>query len=383
LAQANKKGTTSAARRRKPRRRGGCWTVLFLALVLLLAAGGAAAWGWWTLTTPFQGYAGAEKLVTVEPGMGASQILSRLAHEGVLRDARLARLYLVVVLGDPPMQAGEYRFSGPLDTPRVLTKLVRGEVVAHSLTLVEGLTTDEVVEQLVKAHLGRAETFLSLVRSPELVSDLDPEAPDLEGYLFPETYSFRHGLSEREVVATLVRMFRDRFERSVRPALLAKPGRTLRQVLTLASIVEKEAKAESERPLIAAVYQNRLDRHIGLAADPTVIFALKRLGRWDGNLHRVDLHLDSPYNTYRYAGLPPGPICSPGLASLRAAADPAPVPYLYFVSRNDGTHVFAQTLEEHNRNVEQWQKKYWRDRWAEERRQKAAGQPPAGSQKRR
>jgi len=110
-----------------------------------------------------------------------------------------------------------------------------------------------------------------------------------------------------------------------------------------------------------------------------VIFALKRLGRYDGNIHRADLHIDSPYNTYRYAGLPPGPICSPGLASLRAAADPAQVPYLYFVSRNDGTHVFAQTLEEHNRNVEQWQKKFWRDRWAEEKRERAAGQPPTSA----
>ncbi len=132
--------------------------------------------------------------------------------------------------------------------------------------------------------------------------------------------------------------------------------------MTLASIVEKEAQLDEERPVIAGVYRNRLDRGIGLYADPTVIFALKQLGTWDGDIRRRDLELDSPYNTYRYPGLPPGPICSPGLASLLAAATPADVPYIYFVSRNDGTHVFAETLREHNRNVDEWQRRYWRDR---------------------
>jgi UPF0755 protein len=128
----------------------------------------------------------------------------------------------------------------------------------------------------------------------------------------------------------------------------------------------------NERPLIAAVYRNRVDRRIGLAADPTVIFALKRLGRWNGNLRREDLRMDSPYNTYRYAGLPPGPICSPGAGSLVAAARPADVPYLYFVSRNDGSHVFATTLEEHNKNVALWQRRYWHDKRV---REEAAAAP--------
>jgi UPF0755 protein len=141
----------------------------------------------------------------------------------------------------------------------------------------------------------------------------------------------------------------------------------MRHVVTLPSIVEKEARQPEERPLIAGVYSNRLARRIGLAADPTVIYALKKRGTWDGNIRKADLQIDSPYNTYRYAGLPPGPICSPGLASLTAAADPADVPYLYFVSRNDGTHVFSSTLEEHNRNVEIWQRRYWRERRAQGR----------------
>jgi UPF0755 protein len=335
---------------------------------------GMVAWSWWKLQRPYQGYPEAERVVNIEPGLGASQILEKLEREGVLADAKLARSYLIYRMGDPAMRAGEYRFRGPLSTPQVLCMLARGQVVTHSVTVIEGLTLEETADQLVRAGFGRREAFLDLMRSPELIADLDPEAQDLEGYLFPETYSFGQGVGEREVVSTLVKTFRQRFDREVRP-LLAKgdAGRGVRQVVTLASIVEKEAQVASERPVIAAVYQNRLDRGIGLAADPTVIFALKREGRWNGNIRRDDLRMDSPYNTYRYAGLPPGPIASPGLASLVAAAEPADVPYLYFVSRNDGTHVFAQTLAEHNRNVETWQRRYWRERRAQERRDRAAG----------
>ena len=168
----------------------------------------------------------------------------------------------------------------------------------------------------------------------------------------------------------MVETFRRRFEEEVRPFIEPAEERSVRQIVTLASIVEKEAGVDRERPIIAGVFANRMEHAMPLQADPTVIFALKRLGRWDGNLRRADLKMDSPYNTYVYAGLPPGPIASPGLASLQAAASPADVPYFYFVSRNDGSHVFANTLSEHNRNVTKWQKEYWRKKWAEERRQK-------------
>ncbi len=331
-----------------------------------------AAWSWWTLRSPYKGYEGTEKRVLIAPGAGTGQILQTLQRDGVIADAKLARVYLIFK-GEPKIQAGEYLFKGELTTAQVLGKMVRGQIVARTLTIIEGLTLEEIAEQLARQGYGRREVFLDLMRSPRLIADLDPDAPDLEGYLFPETYSFAVGTGEREIVETLVRTFRRRFER-VQP-LMAKgpPGRSVRQVVTLASIVEKEAKASGDRPLIAAVYRNRLDRRIGLAADPTVIYALKKVGRWNGNLRREDLQMNSPYNTYRFAGLPPGPICSPGLASLEAAAAPADVPYLYFVSRNDGTHVFASTLAEHNRNVDIWQRKYWRDRWAAERRAREAG----------
>jgi UPF0755 protein len=346
---------------------------LGILLLLLLVPAALAAWSWWTLQRPYKGHEGPEARVLIAPGTGTGRILQILQRDGVIADARLARAYLIYK-GEPKIQAGEYAFRGELTTAQVLGKLVRGQTVGRTLTLIEGLTLEEIAAQLASQGFGRREVFLDLMRSPRLVAGLDPDAPDLEGYLFPETYSFAVGTSEREIVETLVKTFRKRFERDVRPRMAAgSPGRSVRQVVTLASIVEKEAKAPQERPLIAAVYRNRLDHRIGLAADPTVIYALKRVGRWNGNLRREDLQMDSPYNTYRYAGLPPGPICSPGLASLAAAAAPADVPYLYFVSRNDGTHVFAQTLAEHNRNVEIWQRKYWRDRWAAERR---AGQGP-------
>ena len=340
-------------------------------LLLLMVPAGQLAWSWWKLQRPYKGYPEPEKLVTVNPGTGASQVLQTLEKAGVLADAKLARTYLIYFMGDPKVQAGEYLFRGPLTTSQVLRMLVRGEVVSRFVTVVEGLTLEEIADQLARERFGRREVFLDLMRTPRLIADLDPDATDLEGYLFPETYNFASGIGEREIVETLVRTFRQRFEREVRP-FLAKgpPERTVRQVVTLASIVEKEAKIRSERPLIAAVYRNRLEKGIGLAADPTVIYALKRVGRWNGNLRREDLRMDSPYNTYRWAGLPPGPICSPGLASLAAAAAPADVPYLYFVGRNDGTHAFATTLEQHNRNVEIWQRQYWRDRWAAERRQR-------------
>jgi UPF0755 protein len=174
-------------------------------------------------------------------------------------------------------------------------------------------------------------------------------------------------VSEKAVADALVANFRTRFERDVRPLLAADDARTPREIVVLASLVEKEARLDAERPLVAAVYANRLRRGMGLYADPTIIYGLKLAGRWDGDLRRRDLEWDSPWNSYRRAGLPPGPIASPGAASLAAAARPANAPYLYFVSRNDGSHVFSTTLAEHNRNVEIWQRRYFRERRAAER----------------
>jgi len=208
---------------------------------------------------------------------------------------------------------------------------------------------------------GSAKDFLKAAAREELIRDIDPQAPDLEGYLFPDTYT----LPRRTTAAELVDRMVDRFEKALTPEIRAKAaarGLSVRQLVTLAALVEKETAKPEERPLVAAVYANRIKIGMGLQCDPTVIYALERAGRYTGNLTRADLQFDSPYNTYRYAGLPPGPIAAPGQASLEAAAEPADVPYLYFVSRNDGSHVFATTLDEHNRNVHEWQVRYFRER---------------------
>lgn len=362
---ATKKGSTKTARRgRKPKRgetAGRIFLGLFVLVLLLLVPVAMGLWSWRKLEQPFKGYPEPEKVISIASGMGAGQILTLLEREGIIADAKTTRFYLLFLLRNPVIQAGDYRFTEPMPATAVLEKLIQGDVATVSFTIVEGLTLEETAAVLARAEIGEREAFLEAMRSPRLIADLDPDARDLEGYLFPDTYKLRRGVSEESVVENLVQTFRRQYRREIEPKI-ADRSLTLRQLVTLASIVEKEVGHDPERPLVAAVYKNRLAKSIGLYADPTIIFALKKMGRWDGNLSKSDLRLDSPYNTYRYAGLPPGPICSPGLASLSAAAVPADVPYLYFVSKNDGTHVFASTDAEHNANVELWQRRYWREK---------------------
>jgi UPF0755 protein len=194
-----------------------------------------------------------------------------------------------------------------------------------------------------------------------VLGELDPEAKTLEGYLFPDTYALPRKAGAEGTVAAMVARFQSAFGMDLRAEAAARKL-SLREVVTLASLIEKETGAPSERPLVSAVYHNRLKLGMPLQCDPTVIYALMQARRWHGNLTRQDLLVNSRYNTYRFAGLPPGPIASPGLESLRAAIRPADVPYLYFVSRNDGTHVFAATLAEHNTNVQRWQVRYFQGR---------------------
>ena len=352
----------SASRKQRPLLK------LFLMLVVLtlVVAAAGSFWAWQTWQAFHEPFGESRTVrVDIDSGTSARAILEDLELRGVLANALHARLFLVHRLGDPPLQAGEYSFDLPATATDVLAKLVDGEVVTYPITILEGLTLEETARALSDQELGDYDRFVELMRSSDLIDDIDPSAETLEGYLFPDTYRFAKGTSETEIVEALVANFRRRVATSVLGQL--GEDRTLREVVILASIVEREATLDSERPTIAGVYAHRLRIGMGLYADPTIIFALKQMGTWDGNLRRADLQLDSPYNTYVYPGLPPGPICSPGLRSLEAAVSPPDVPYLYFVSRNDGTHVFARTLAEHNRNVDKWQRQYWRERWARER----------------
>lgn len=350
------------------------WSLWIVLMTLLVGGGvgGYAFWrGWRLLTTPYQGFAGEEIYVTIPPGSSGSAILSRLAATGVLPETRWVRLWLVHRLGDPPLHAGEYRFAGPAAPLDILAKLQRGEVALHRVTVVEGLTLTETAEALATAGVAGSEELLAAFSRPGLVADLDPEATNLEGYLFPDTYHFPRAPGAEAVAAEMVGNFRRRFAADVEPLAPAEAP-PLRTLVTLASLVEKEARLDEERPLIAGVYANRLRIGMTLGADPTIIYGLKLAGTWDGNLRRHHLTEDAPYNTYRRPGLPPTPICSPGLGSLQAAMRPAATDALYFVSRNDGSHVFSRTLAEHSRAVERWQRQYWRERWRREREEARA-----------
>ena len=333
-----------------------------LALFLLfLIAGGAGAWFYFSLDRPYKGYTAAEQFVEIPQGSGSAVIARRLAEAGVVEDVNRFRLALWVSGSGRRLQAGEYRFDRPMSPRDVADKIARGDVYGHPITFREGLTIRQMAALYESKGIGEARAFIAAARRAELVRELDPAAKDLEGYLFPDTYAVPRRSDADQLIARMVAGF----TRSLTPDIVeraAARGLSVRQLVTLASIVEKETGAPSERPLVAAVYSNRLKIGMGLQCDPTVIYALERAGRFDGNLTREDLQFDSPYNTYRYAGLPPGPIASPGRASLEAAAAPASVPYLFFVSKNDGSHAFAETLDEHNRNVHEYQVKYFRDR---------------------
>ncbi len=329
------------------------------AIVVVLAAGAGAWWLYSQAIAPYRGYAEAEVFVDIPPGSSTTAIGDRLVQAGVVRDARTFQAALWISGRSRSLRAGEYRFDAPLHALDVIDKIARGDVYRRRLTFREGLTIAEMALLFEQRGFGTAAQFQQAAQNAALIQDLDPAATDLEGYLFPETYALPRGTSAPAVVAQMVEAFKAALSEETR-ANAAAAGLSIRQLVTLASLVEKETGTPSERPLVAAVYANRLRIGMGMQADPTVIYALQKAGRYDGNLRRDDLQFDSPYNTYRYAGLPPGPIAAPGKASLEAAAKPAQVDYLYFVSRNDGSHVFAATLAEHNRNVQTWQVEYFR-----------------------
>jgi UPF0755 protein len=350
--------SASARRRRR---------VPAIVLVAVFVGGGILALGvaaWWVtiaVERPYKGWAGDEVFVEIPQGAGVIGVARRLADAGVIEDPRIFRLAVWQRGAERALKAGEYRFSHPMSPRRVVDMLARGDVYLQPITFPEGLAIDEMAAIFAQQGFGGADEFIEAAANPSLIADLDHAASDLEGYLFPDTYQLPRRAPASDLVKTMVARFRSiATEEAVSRA--SARGLSVRQWVTLASLVEKETGKDEERPLVAAVYANRTRIGMGLQCDPTVIYALKRAGRWDGNLTRENLQIDSPYNTYRYAGLPPGPIASAGRASLEAALAPADVDYLYFVSRNDGSHVFARTLAEHNQNVRRFQVEFYRQR---------------------
>ena len=346
-------GATGVARRRPAWRR---WLRRAGLSVLGLGLLAGAAWGAWSYETRWPKIPeGAPSVKLVVPvGASADTVARELHAAGLTRHPLAFRLLARAHGVSGRLKAGEYALSGPLSLEGILYILVRGDVVRRELTVPEGRSLDETAA-LVAAEGMDLEAFLAAARDPAPVRDLDPLAPDLEGYLFPDTYDVPQSPDSPR---GLVRRMTLRFRQVIGPELpkIAERGLTVRQVVTLASIVELETAQPTERPRIAAVFLNRLDRGMPLQTDPSIIYALKKAGRWDGDIRRADFDIDSPYNTYRHAGLPPGPLGSPGRESILAVIEPAPTKDLYFVSRNDGTHEFSETLEAHNRAVNRYQR---------------------------
>jgi len=333
--------------------------LLGIFVVLALAGAAAAWWGQQMLDAPYRAFSAEEVFVEIPQGAGVAVMATRLADAGVVAHPLIFRIAARLSGNERRLQAGEYRFAEAATPAAIVDRLARGDVYTRSVTFREGLTMWEMADVFAESGLGTKDDFLRESRDVSRVSQIDPDASSLEGYLFPDTYQLPRAAGAKGTVDAMVAGFMRAFDQELRGAAAAR-GLSPREVVTIASLVEKETAAPEERAIVSAVYQNRLRIKMGLQCDPTVIYALLLAGRWNGNLTRENLRIDSPYNTYRYAGLPPGPIAAPGRASLEAAVRPADVPYLYFVSRNDGTHAFASTLAEHNRNVMQWQVRYFR-----------------------
>lgn len=292
----------------------------------------------------------------VEKGMGAQAVARRLQEQGII-GARLPFVIAYRLFFFPQkIKAGEYVLSSPLRTKEIIGILVKGRVYLHAVTIPEGLTALEIAPLFGPLLAEGAEGFANASLDPGPIQSLDPEAGNLEGYLFPETYSFPKGITSAEAVRVMVDEFRAVFN-----PVWAERGDSqrlnVRQAVTMASLIEKETSRADEKRLVSAVFHNRLRIGMKLDCDPTIIYVLKQQGLFNGNLRKKDMSLDSPYNTYRYPGLPPGPICNPGKEALEAALHPAPEKYLYFVSRNDGSHHFSETFAEHQTAVRRYQKR--------------------------
>jgi UPF0755 protein len=301
-----------------------------------------AGWAAWQVYAPVSPPVNTSLLL--HSGYSTRRIAAELKKAGVIR-SELAFGLWHALHPRPSLKAGEYRFERAATLPQIYQRIARGDIYFHVVTIPEGYTMFDIAKAMEDAGLGSASDFLRVAETQtQLISDLAPGAKSLEGYLFPNTYQFTRTQSLEEMAAEMVHQFR----------LVAQQiGLTsdIPTVVTMASIVEKETAAPEERPRVAGVYYNRLAEHMALDADPSVIYAEQLAGTYQGALHHADLSVNSPYNTYRFPGLPPGPISNPGRSALEAALHPDKTNFLYFVSDGSTHHRFASSLEEHNRNV--------------------------------
>jgi UPF0755 protein len=331
------------------------FAILFLAAVLL--AGWVAA----SLYLPYQRFSSQGVFLDVPHGASRRAVARLLANQGVIR-SRWVFEALSRWRSRSTLQAGEYFFDHPVTTRQVFDTIANGRVYVRELTIPEGFSMFDIADLVNHEGFTSRDNFLAAARNPALIRDLIPGAPSLEGFLFPATYEFpRHPTGEQIVTAMVAHFRLEWAEISAQQTNLS--GLSLQQVVTLASLVERETPKAEERPVVAGVFINRLRHRVPLQCDPTVVYALELTGNYDGSLNAASLPFESPYNTYRHTGLPPGPIANPGSASLKAALDPAETEYLYFVANTEGGHFFSKTLAEHNRNVALYRRKVadWRN----------------------
>jgi peptidoglycan lytic transglycosylase G len=350
-----------------------------LVWLILIGALGVGSWFAWALLTPVQ--PSAQTFVMLRPGYSTHRIAAELKNAGVIRSQEAFVLWRYVHRGRS-LKAGEYLFEKPANIIDVQKRLRRGDVYFHTVVVPEGFNMFDIAHAVEAAGLGPADEFLKVARNDTLlISDIAPHARSLEGYLFPETYQFSRMMTMQEMAAAMVKQFRQeaakiglistasaRVNRARLAAVQFDTGRSpqissesgpegpetrpeVEQTVTMASIIEKETAVPEERSLVASVYYNRLLKKMALDADPSIIYAELLAGTYQGALHHADMSFASAYNTYRNAGLPPGPIANPGLSSLQAAMHPAQSDYYYFVADAQGHHRFARTMEEHNKNV--------------------------------
>lgn len=322
-----------------------------LALLAIAAIGAGAGWLDSQISRPYRGHRPEKVFIDVPRGSSRWQIAGILRKNDVIRN-RLAFALFSAWHFRRPIQAGEYLFDQPVNTRQVFWKMARGQIFVRTILVPEGWTSFDIADEIQQQGFCDRGEFLAVARETSFISDFAPDAHSLEGFLFPSTYEFTRHNSCEQIAKRMVQDFRAVWDSVKPPESQALPdGLTPLQIVTLASLVERETPDAEERPLVAGVFYNRLRRRFPLQCDPTVQYALALAGHPVKDVKPKDLQVDSPYNTYRHAGLPPGPIANPGEASLRAALAPATTDYFYFVANDEGGHSFARTLAEHNRNV--------------------------------
>jgi len=319
-------------------------------LVLLVAAAGVAAWFWVGIERPYRAFPAEGVFVDLPHGASGRTVARLLQQNGVIRSAFVFGIF---ARRHPKrhLQAGEYFFDHPITGHDVFWQIADGHIYEQPFTVREGETIFDIARDLEAGKFMSVNEFLKAAQNPELIHDMAPNAKTLEGFLYPATYNLPRHPVAIELTAEMVKKFREEWNRIASAAPIAQGNGLAGQVVTLASLVERETPKPDERPVVAGVFENRLSKNMRLQCDPTVIYALEQIGQYKGSLTGEDLHFDSPYNTYEHGGLPPGPIGNPGETSLRAAMTPVKTSFLYFVANTQGGHFFAATLEEHNHNV--------------------------------